>query len=147
MNTNMLKVVVLLSVIVGLISGFLTIIPYVGAVVFWIVMCFTSVLVMLYLHSLRVLNLQSVNESAVMGFASGFTSFIGFSISYIPCAIILAKFFNLYPNYGVSLMLNNATFGVMVMFVIFIAVLSATVNAFFGFLTYYGINYLDGIKK
>ncbi len=147
MNSNMLKVVVLLSVIVGLISGFLSVIPFVGTVAFWIVMCFTSVLVMLYLHSLKVLNLQSVNESAVMGFVSGFTSFIGFSVSYIPCVIILAKFFNIYPNYGVSLMLNNATLGVMVMFVIFIAVLSATVNAFFGFLTYYGLNYFDNMKK
>lgn len=147
MNSNMIKVVSLLSVIAGLILGFLAIIPFVGAIAFWIVMCFTSVIVMIYLHRLRVLNLQSVNESAVVGFVSGFTSFIGFAISYIPSVIILFKLFNIYPNYGISVMLNNATFGVLVMFVIFVAVLSATVNAFFGFLTYYILNYLDNMNK
>ena len=37
--------------------------------------------------------------------------------------------------------LSNASLGVIIIFVIFVAILSATLNAFSGFLTFYGINF------
>ena len=59
MNINLLKVVVLLSVILGLILGIVTIIPYVGTIAFWVLMCFTSAIIMFYLNSLNSLKINS----------------------------------------------------------------------------------------
>ena len=39
-----------------------------------------------------------------------------------------------------SVALSNASFGILVVIVLFMGVLSATVNAFSGFLTFYGLN-------
>ena len=89
----------------------------------------------------ELLIINSVRESAVLGAIIGFTSFLGFSLFYVPIIIILAKYFNIYPNYGISMALSNASLGVIIIFVIFVAILSATLNAFSGFLTFYGINF------
>ena len=90
---------------------------------------------------LEMLSVKSVQESAVLGAIIGFISFIGFSVLYIPLIIALAKFFQIYPNYGVSMALSNASFGLIIVLVIFMAVLCATINAFSGFLTYYGMDF------
>lgn len=140
MNKKILKQICLLSVVLGGILGILTTIPFIGTFAFWILMCFASVAVLLFMIKKELLVINSVQESAVLGSIVGFISFIGFSIIYIPIIIALAKLFQISSNYGVSMALSNANFGLIVVFVIFMGVLAATLNAFSGFLTYYGIN-------
>ena len=61
--------------------------------------------------------------------------------------MILSIFFQIYTNYGISTAIGNSSFGIIFLFVIFMAVLSATVNAFSGFLTYYGIELYHSLKN
>lgn len=147
MNKTILKQVCLLSIFLGAVLGFVTVIPFIGQIAFWILMCLSSTAVILFMTKFEMLEIQSVQESAVLGAIIGFISFIGFSILYIPAIVILAKFFQFYPNYGVSLALSNASLGLIIVLVIFMGVLSATINAFSGFLTYYGIDFYKTLNK
>ena len=92
------------------------------------------------------LTTNEVKESVVVGALIGAISYIAFSIIYIPIVIILMKFFGLYTNYGVSLILSSASFWILVVLTVFMAVLSATVNAFSAFLTYYINDIIKGMN-
>ena len=146
MNKKILKQICILSLLLGGILGILTVIPFLGTFAFWILMCLASVAVLLFMIKKELLAINSVKESAVLGSIIGFVSFIGFSIFYVPIIIMLAKLFQISPNYGVSMALSNASFGLIVVFVIFMGVLSATLNAFSGFLTYYGIDLYEKLN-
>lgn len=141
MNKTILKQAAFLSVFLGAALGVITVIPFLGDIAFWILMCMSAAVVILFMTKLEMLYVKSVQESAVLGAIIGFISFIGFSVLYIPLIIALAKFFQIYPNYGVSMALSNASFGLIIVLVIFMAVLCATINAFSGFLTYYGMDF------
>ena len=108
MNKIILKQISLLSIFLGAALGVITVLPVIGEIAFWILMCLSSAAVILFMIKLDMLEITSVQESAVLGAIIGFISFIGFSVFYIPLIIILAKFFQIYPNYGVSMALSNA---------------------------------------
>jgi len=140
MNKKILKQISFLSLFLGAALGILTTIPFVGSFAFWILLCLASTVVILFMVKKELLQVSTVQESAVLGAIIGFVAFIGFSIFYVPLIIFLAKVLQIYPNYGVSMALSNASFGLITVFVIFMGVLAATLNAFSGFLTFYGIN-------
>ena len=147
MNTIILKQISLLSLFLGIALGIVTTIPVIGEFAFWILMCAIAPIVMLYMIKLDMIELKNVKESVIIGSIIGFIAFLGFSFSYIPLVILLLKLFNVSTNYGVSLALSNASFGLILVMVLFISVLSATVNAFSGFLTYYGIDLYKIVNK
>ena len=139
MNISILKQISLLSIFLGAALGIITLIPFIGEIAFWVLMCLSSSAVILFLTKIGNLEIQTVQESAILGSIIGFVAFIGFSVFYMPIVAILAKVFQIYPNYGVSVAISNSSFGLLFVLVIFMGVLSATINAFSGFLTFYGI--------
>lgn len=147
MDKSLLKLVVLVSAFIGGVCGVITILPFVGQIAFWILLCLSSVIVMTFLMRAKVLELFTVQESVTLGAIIGFVSFMAFCIIYVPAVVILMKFFNYYSNYGVSVILSSASFGVILILSLFMGVLSATVNAFTGFLTYYVKEFLNTLDK
>lgn len=147
MNTNILKQISLLSLFLGAALGVITLIPFIGELAFWVLMCAASPIVILFMMKMEMIDIQTVKESVVIGSIIGFVSFIGFSIFYMPISVLLIKIFNYSTNYGVSLALSQASFGLIIVMVLFISVLSATVNAFSGFLTYYGVDLYKMLNK
>jgi hypothetical protein len=65
---------------------------------------------------------------------------------YLPVVALLGKVFGLYSLYGISVALQAGSLGIIILLVLFMAVLSATVNAFTAFLTFYVINFIKGDK-
>jgi len=147
MNISLIKLIVMLSVFVGLVSGFLAAVPYIGGWIFCILICFSSVIVLGFMMWLHLLKLESVQESAVIGGIIGFVSYIAFSIVYMPLVLILLKLFKYYVNYGVALALNNAALWVIIFVSLSLAVLSGVLNAFTGFLTYYVSEFCKNIQN
>ena len=137
MNLSLIKLIALISTFLGLILGFLTAVPYIGGVAFFVLICFSALIALTLLIKMNVLTLESVQESATIGAIIGFISFIAFSIIYMPLVLILLKVFKYYTNYGVALALNNSSFWLIIVISLFMAILSATVNAFMGFIVYY----------
>ena len=70
---------------------------------------------------------------------------MGFSIVYVPISIVLMKYFHIAANYGIGLMLNDASVFILIVLSVFMGVLSATINAFTGFLTFYIIDFIKNI--
>ena len=146
MNKSVFKIIMLLSIFLGIVSGVLTIVPYAGEIIFWLLITVAAPLVILFLTRMEVLEITTVRQSAVIGGLIGFVSFLAFCAVFIPAVIMLAKFFNYSVNPGVSMFLTNATFGLMIMLAVFMGILSATISAFSGFVTYYLIEFNKSLK-
>lgn len=147
MDKSLLKLILLISAFIGGLGAVLTFIPFVGQVAFWILLCFASVIVMVFLMRTGLLELYTVQESVTIGAIVGFVSFMVFCIIYVPVVIILLKFFNYYSNYGVAVMLKAASFWIIFILSVFMAILSATINAFTGFLTFYVSEFMKTLDK
>lgn len=149
MNINyvLLRQISVLSLFFGALLGAVTLIPYVGTVSFIFLICFISPIVIWLLIKYNCLSLSSIKDSVIVGALAGFVSYLGFSIIYVPISVVLMKFFHIAANYGVGLMLENANFFILVVISLFLGVLSATVNAFTGFLTFYVIDFVNSMRK
>ncbi len=149
MNINyvLLRQISVLSIFFGALLGAITLIPYVGILSFIFLICFISPIVIWILVKYNCLSLSSIKDSVIVGALAGFVSYMGFSIIYVPISVILMKFFHISANYGVGLMLENANFFILVVISLFLGVLSATVNAFTGFLTFYVIDLVNSMRK
>ncbi len=143
-NFTLLRQISVLSLFFGAILGVVTLIPFVGTYSLMFLFCFIAPLVVWILVKYNCLSLSSVKESVIVGAIAGAIAYLGFSIIYIPISVILMKFFNLSANYGIGLTLMNANSFILVVLSLFMSVLSATVNAFTGFLTFY---VLEVIKR
>ena len=146
MNKLLFQQITFFSSVLGGLLALITLLPFIGQIGFFILMCFASVVVILLMMKLELIEFYEVKESVVVGALIGAISYIAFSIIYIPIVIILMKFFGLYTNYGVSLILSSASFWILVVLTVFMAVLSATVNAFSAFLTYYINDIIKGLN-
>lgn len=146
MNKLLFQQITFFSSVLGGLLALITLLPFIGQIGFFILMCFASVVVILLMMKLELIEFYEVKESVVVGALIGAISYIAFSIIYIPIVIILMKIFGLYTNYGVSLILSSASFWILVVLTVFMAVLSATVNAFSAFLTYYINDIIKGMN-
>ena len=142
-NYVLLRQISILSVFFGAVLGAVTLIPYLGVVSFVFLLCFISPIVIWLLTKYDCLSYLSTKDSIIIGAVS----YLGFSIIYVPISVILMKFFHIAANYGVGLMLEHASFFILVVISLFMGVLSATVNAFTGFLTFYVMGFLGVFRN
>lgn len=146
MNKSIVKIILLMSIFLGIVSGVLTICPFIGELIFWLLITVAAVVVILFMTRLRLIDIMTVRQSVVIGAIIGFVSFLAFSLVYIPAVIALAKFANYISNPGVTIFLSHSSVGLLIMLAIFMGVLSATLNAFSGFLTFYLIEFSKSLN-
>lgn len=147
MNKPILKIVLLLSIFIGILAGVLAIIPFAGEVAFWLLITAAAPFVIIFLKRHNILEMMTVRQSTVMGGVIGFMSFLAFCTLYVPIVVVLAKVFHYSPNAGVTLLVSNGTFGIILLLAVFMAVLSAVVNAFTGFVTFYLLDFLKTLNN
>lgn len=147
MNQLIVKQTAILSAILGAILGVLTLIPFVGSFSFMTLILCISAVVIVYMKKNELIGILDVREGAILGAIIGFISFITFSIAFIPIAAILGLIFKSYYFGWLTILLKASGFFVLIMLVIFIAILSALMNAFAGLVTVYIYEILSGIKK
>jgi len=111
-----------------------------------LILC-ASAVVLVYMKKHDLIGVIDLKEGAFFGGLIGFISFITFSIVFIPLVSIVGLIFTKYNTYGVTLLLKASGFFVLIMLVIFLAILSALMNAFAGLVTAYVYEILTGIKK
>ncbi len=147
MNMSLIKLISILSGVFGLLCGFITLLPYIGGLAFFILMCFASIIIVSFLLHSGVLVLESVPESLTIGGIIGFISYFSFSIVYIPMIILLVKVFNYTTNYGVAIFAGQANLFVILTLSVFIGIVSATINACGAFGVYYVSELLKNVNK
>ena len=147
MNISLLKVITTLSCFIGIICGFVALLPYLNGLAFFALICLTAILIITILMKLNVLKLESISESLTIGGIIGFISYIAFSIVYVPIAILLIRVFKYSSNYGVSLLLGHSNIFVIIMISIFMAAFSATVNGIASLCIYYFNKFLENLNN
>lgn len=147
MNTLLVKQSSILSAILGAAIGVLTLIPIVRNLTFMVLILCLSAVVIVYMKRHDLVGILDVREGALLGGIIGFVSFVAFSIVYIPLVSIISLIFKSYNTSGIIYLVNASGFFVLVMLVLFLAVLSALMNAFAGLTTIYVYEILSGIKK
>lgn len=143
----LLRQICVLSLFFGALCGLVTLIPFIGTLSFIFLICFMAPLVLWVLIKYNCITLTSIKDSIINGAIVGFVSYIGFSVIFLPISVILVKVFHIASNMGIGLMLQNANFFILVVLSMFMGVLSATVNAFTGFLTFYVIEFVNSFRK
>ena len=147
MNQLIIKQTAILSAILGGILGVLTLIPVVNGIAFMVLILCISAIVIVYMKKNDLIGIIDVREGAILGGIIGFVSFIAFSTVFIPLVSLVGLIFKGYYTYGILYMLQASGLFVLIMLVIFLAILSALMNAFAGLATAYVYEILSGLKK
>lgn len=149
MNLLILKQLAILSAFAGAILGFVTVIPYVSAISFFVLILFLSAFILAYLKQNDLIGIISIREGCLFGAVIGFVSFLAFSIVYTPISMLIGW---LVPSYTQGFMRFFLTGGigstvVMIMLLVFMAGISALFNGFSGLITAYVYELITGFKK
>ena len=142
MDRHVVKNIILFSAILGVLLGFLGVIPFIGVWMLVILIVLAAPLVMVYLIMDSKLDLTTIKDSIITGAIVGFNSSIFFSAAYSMIAAILFKIFHFSSNQILTSIIINSPMWLLVCFIIFIGIFNATTNAFSGFATYYVINFI-----
>ena len=147
MNIILLKQISILSAILGAALGLVTLIPYIGVLSFLICVFAAGSLVLIYMKKLELIGELDTKSWAIYGAISGFVSFIGFSIAFVPIATIIGMIVKTSYYLGISLMFRLGFF-ITILMIIFVAVLAALMNGFGAMTTSYAISlYNSQIKQ
>lgn len=139
---TLLKQMVMLSSVLGLILGVLTVIPFICNFSFFALIVLAAPLVLVYMKKLDMIGLLDIKQGAMYGAIIGFVSFLAFSVSFVPLATIIGFIYKGSYYLGVNLLFRSGFF-VLIMMVFFVAMLSALMNAFFGLVTIYIYNQFE----
>ena len=142
MNKTLVKQIIILSLILGVILGILTPIPYVGMVALILILLFAAPAIMVYMIMDGKFDLTSIVDSITFGALAGFCANLTFSSVFTLITWILAVGFKITPNLFLSAMITNSPAWLLITFIIFIGVLCATTNAFTGLATHYIIDFI-----
>ncbi len=146
MNRQLARRIIILSALAGVCIGVASIIPIVVKFLVFVLMTCISVPVMMVLRKYGVYEVSSVKGSLLAGALSGFVSYIAFSVVFLPLVFVLSSFFAISYLGGLVLMLKLSNFALVLMFTIFISIVSIIFNAFSSLLYYYIVSSLSGEK-
>lgn len=147
MNKFLIQQIIVLSLIFGAITGLLAPVPYVGTVMLILILLFAAPIVMVYMIMAGKTDLTTITDSIITGALTGFCANLTFSSIYALITLILSAGFNIRPNLFLSAMITNSPIWLLITFIIFIGVLSATTNAFTGFATHYIIDFIRDLYE
>ena len=142
-----IKELSVLSLILGAILGLATLIPYVGIITFLMCTFASGCIIILYMQKMKLLGELDVKDWAINGAISGLISFLGFSLAFIPLAVIIGELTKASYYYGIAIMFKSGFF-MLVFMIIFIAITSAITNSFGAMTTAYAIKvYKSQLEK
>lgn len=142
MNIMLIKKMAVLSLILGAALGIITIIPFIGFFSFMTLMFLSSAIVLVYMKKHDMIGKLIPKDGALFGSIIGFVACLGFCLTLVPLAAIIAWINNLWFHkltwyMSMGMWFKNGLGGYIVLFmmVFFVALLSALMNAFSGLAT------------
>lgn len=138
----LLKQMGMLSSVLGLVLGVITIIPFICNFSFFALIVLAAPIILVYMKKLDMIGILDIRQGAMYGAIIGFISFVAFSVSFVPLATIIGFIYKGSYYLGVSLLFRTGFF-VLIMMVFFVALLAALMNAFSGLVTVYVYNQLE----
>ena len=146
MNILFVKQISILSLLFGAILGVITLIPYIGLLSFLICSFAAGSIIIYYMQQIELLGEFDTKAWTIYGAISGFTSFVGFCISFIPLAALIGLFVKTSYYLGISIMFRLGFFLTIIM-ALFVAIISALMNGFTAMTTSYVLELLKNEKN
>lgn len=151
MNLLLLKQIGLFSVLIGLGMGLVSLIPFIGTILFVLYFLLLSAVIIVYLKKINILGKITVKEGGVIGAVIGFCSIIAFSVVFIPLSAIIQFIFK-FKDFWVGMIITASftsvlTFIMLLFFIIFLAMLCALMNGFSGAVTAYIYEVLEEYQR
>ena len=134
-----MKNLAIYSLIFGVVSGLLGLIPVVGVIVFLIIIFSSSFIILVTLKKTGHLVCPDEKTGLLYGGIAGFIAFIGFALVFLPSAFLLSLVFKDSYFTGIGMIVTNG-FTLMITLVLFIGILCAMMNAFSGLASVYFFN-------
>jgi hypothetical protein len=94
---------------------------------------------MVFMKHVKLLPKPTEQTGMLWGGISGFVTFIGFSVIFVPCSFILSLIFKQSYYTGIGLIMKSG-FMTMITLIFFIGILCAMMNAFSGLASIYFFN-------
>ena len=67
MNKSIVKIILLLSIFLGIVSGLLTIVPYAGEIIFWLLITVAAPVVIIFMTISGLMEKNTFRQSSVLG--------------------------------------------------------------------------------
>lgn len=147
MDKVIFKYLAILGLSVGAVFGVLGTIPYVGGFALFSILFLIAPVVMLLLIMSGKLDLTTPKDSIIHGALVGFCGNITFSFAYSIVVALLYITIKFTTNPFLTAMIIHSPVWLLIVMILFIGVLTATTNAFSGFLTYYIINLIRDLYE
>ena len=142
MSSFQIKNLIILSLIAGFILGVVSIIPFLGVLSLFLLMLGVAPLVILLLIMAGKFDLTTVKDSIIAGAVTGFSANLTFAAAFSIITVILYLITGYNANIFLRAVIMQSPLWLLIVCIIFIGVVTATTNAFTGFLTYYMINFI-----
>ncbi len=130
------KQMAVLSALMGLVMGVITIIPIICNLSFFALFVLAAPIILIYMKKMQMIGILDIKQGAMYGAIIGFISFLGFSVSFVPLAAIIGLIYKGSFYLGISLLMRSGFF-VLITLIFFVALLSAMMNSFSGLTTMY----------
>lgn len=147
MNKQLLKYFVILSSVLGIIFGIIASIPYIGGGALFSALFLAAPIVMLLLIMASKADLTTPKDSIINGAIIGFFVNITFVFAYSMIIALLYLSVKYTSNYFLTAMVLHSPVWLFIVVTLFVGVLTATTNAFSGFITYYVINLIRDLYE
>lgn len=129
----------IISLIFGAISGLLALIPIFGIIILLMLIFCSSFIIIIFMKRFALIPNPNEQTGMLWGGISGFLTFIGFSIIFLPCSFVLSLIFKFSYYTGVGMIIKSGLSATL-MLVLFLAVLCGMMNAFAGLASIYFFN-------
>lgn len=143
-NKDLIKIICVFSGILGAIIGLIALIPAFTPTAFGLEMFLVAPFIIIYLKKLKLLESVEMDKCLLVGAVSGFVSSFGMALTFMPISLLLNLIFKIQLFLWVKVLLFNIAF--IIPMIILIALLSALLNMFSGFLTVYFYEYIKKIR-
>ena len=148
LNVLLIKQISIFSILIGLGIGIISLIPFIGNIVFVLYFMALSGAVIVYLKKQNILGDISVKEGAVLGSVIGVTSMLGLYCTFIPLFIIISLFtHNMLGTFLLNGFTNPLSFFTLIFLLLLMALLGGLMNGFTGGVTAYVYEVLANIQE
>ena len=147
-NALLLKQISIFSILIGLGVGLISVIPFIGNIVFVLYFLAIAGGIIVYLKKNNILGDITVKEGAVIGSIIGITSMLGFYCTFLPIFVIIALFtHNFLGSFILDGFTNPLAFFTIIFLLFLLALLCGLMNAFAGGVTAYVYELLANLQK
>ena len=143
MNKLIVKRTCAFSFLFGAILGIMAIVPFTSGLAFFILILFSSVIIILYMKkNEKHLGIINTEQGAILGGIIGFVATLGFCVTYLPMNFILSLIFTKSTDLGISYFFTTAPWLFFIMIFMTCFILGLT-NSATGMGTAYILSYFE----